>query len=122
MHRKGEDLSSSSHKSRGWFVAAGAVLLLASAACHRRAERQVSYVESLRCGMTRAEVTRLAHEHGYNSSDPGWLARSSTSAKKELTLLDLTFRSGRLVAYREGTYGPRTKRVVYRTVDLCASR
>lgn len=72
--------------------------------------------------MTRAEVRRLAREHDYNSSDASWLTRSSTdrsTSSKELSLIDLTFRGDRLVALREGTYDPRTKRVEYRNVDLC---
>jgi len=72
--------------------------------------------------MTRAEVRRLAHEHGYNSSDQSWLTRSATkpAQSKELSLLDLTFRDDRLVALREGKYDPRAKRVDYRNVDLCS--
>ena len=72
--------------------------------------------------MTRAEVTRLAREHGYNSSDPSWLTRSAgdkSTKSKELSFLDLTFRRDRLVAYREGKYAPGTKRIEYRNVDLC---
>lgn len=96
------------------------VLLLALASCHRGAPP--TFVASLRCGMTRAEVTRLANELGYNPSDAGWLTRSAAeraSRTKELTLLDLTFRNGRLVAFRQGTYDPRTKTIVYRTKELC---
>lgn len=72
--------------------------------------------------MTRDEVTQLARQRGYNSSDAGWLARSTPSAEKkskELILLDFTFRDGRLVAVKRGTYDPRTKQVAYRTIDLC---
>jgi hypothetical protein len=71
--------------------------------------------------MTRTEVRRLSHEHGYNSSDKAWLTRSATQSmkSKELSLVDLTFRGSRLVALREGKYDPRTKRVDYRYTDLC---
>jgi hypothetical protein len=72
--------------------------------------------------MTRAEVTRLAREHGYNDSDQSWLARSAgkeSKKAKELSFLDLTFRRDRLVAFREGKNAPGTKRIEYRTVDLC---
>jgi hypothetical protein len=72
--------------------------------------------------MTRVEVTRLAREHGYDSSDQSWLTRSATRQSmksKELSLVDLSFRGDRLVALREGAYDPRTKRVEYRNVDLC---
>jgi hypothetical protein len=71
--------------------------------------------------MTHADVRRLAHEHGYNSSDQSWLTRSAAQSvkSKELNLVDLTFRGDRLVALREGKYDPRTKRVDYRNVDLC---
>jgi hypothetical protein len=101
-----------------------ACALLVSSACHRKANPPVSFVQSLRCGMTRAEVTRLARDHGYNSSDPSWLTRSAgdKSAKsKELSFLDLTFRRDRLVAYREGKYAPGTKRIEHRNVDLCSA-
>jgi hypothetical protein len=103
-------------------VVLAACALLASAACHRDARPSLSFAQSLRCGMTRAEVTRLAREHGYNGSDESWLERAATrdSAKsKELSLVDLTFRGDRLVALREGKYDPRTKRVEHRSVDLC---
>lgn len=105
------------------FHAIPIVLLLAFAACHRAEERRASYVQSLRCGMSRAEVTQLAHEHGYGDSDRNWLTRMLSrqpEKSKALTLVDLTFRGGRLVAYREGTWNPRTKHVDYRTVDLCS--
>jgi hypothetical protein len=108
---------------REWFrVVLAACALLALAACHRDAGRSLSFVQSLRCGMTRAEVRRLAQEHGYNNSDKSWLTRSVTneSAKsKELNLVDLTFHGDRLVALREGRSDPHTKRVEYRDVDLC---
>lgn len=97
-------------------------MLLTSAACHREANRSDSFVQSLRCGMTHAEVRRLAREHGYNTSDPSWLTRSAgdqSRKSKELSFLDLTFRRERLVAFREGRYAPGTKRVEYRNVDLC---
>lgn len=72
--------------------------------------------------MTRDEVTRLAQHAGYDTSDPAWLSRAMSKKKsKELTLVDLTFRSGGLVAVRTGVYDPRTKRVTYRTTDLCRS-
>jgi hypothetical protein len=71
--------------------------------------------------MTRAEVRRLAREHGYNNSDKSWLTRSATQSmkSKELSFVDLTFRGDRLVALREGKYDPGTKGVDYRNVDLC---
>ena len=72
--------------------------------------------------MTRAEVTRMAHEHGYDGSDKSWLTRSATNQSmksKELSLVDLRFRGDQLVALSEGKYDPRTKRVEYRNVDLC---
>lgn len=72
--------------------------------------------------MTRAEVTRLAHDHGYDGSDKSWLARSATNQamrSRELSLVDLRFRGDHLVALNEGKYDPRTKRVEYRNVDLC---
>lgn len=104
------------------FLLLAVCTLLTSSACHREAKRPVSFVESLRCGMTRTEVTRLAREHGYNDSDQSWLARSAgneSKKAKELSFLDLTFRSDRLVAFREEKYAPGTKRVEYRNVDLC---
>lgn len=80
------------------------------------------FLRQLRCGMTREEVTRLARDAGYDTSDPAWLSRAmSTNKSKELTLVDLTFRNGGLVAVREGVYDPRTKRVSYRTTNFCAS-
>jgi hypothetical protein len=72
--------------------------------------------------MTREEVTRVAHQHGYDGSDKSWLARSATTASmksKELSLVDLRFRGGRLTGLREGRYEPRTKRVEYHDLDLC---
>jgi hypothetical protein len=108
---------------RKWFrVVLAACALLASAACHREAGRSLSFVQSLRCGMTRAEVRWLSHARGYNSSDQSWLTRSATNESmksKELSFVDLTFRGDRLVALREGKYDPHTKRVEYRNVDLC---
>jgi hypothetical protein len=74
--------------------------------------------------MTKADVTRVARERGYNASDPSWLARSAADSSrktKELSLVDLRFRGGRLVGLREGRYDPRTKRIEYRDVDLCAA-
>lgn len=72
--------------------------------------------------MTRAEVTRLAHERGYGNSDRSWLTRSVASqskTSKELSLVDLRFHGDLLVGLKAGTYDPRTKRVSYRDVDLC---
>jgi hypothetical protein len=106
-------------------VVLAAIAMLACAACHRGAARVVPFSESLRCGMTRGEVTRLARAHGYNDSDQSWLARTASSESKkskELMLVDLTFRGDRLVAFREGKYEPRTKRVEYRNVDLCSAK
>jgi hypothetical protein len=103
-------------------VVLAASALLASVACHRDGELSLSFVQSLRCGMTRAEVTRMAREHGYDGSDKSWLTRSATNQSKkakELSLVDLRFRGDRLVALSEGKYDPRTKRVEYRNVDLC---
>ena len=96
-------------------------VILGALACRRRDEERTEFARSLRCGMTREEVTRLARKLGYDPSDAGWMSRS-TSKQKELTLLDLTFRDGRLVALREGHYDPRTKRTEHRTVDLCRDR
>ena len=99
-----------------------AVCVLLASACKREAARSKSFVESLRCGMTRAEVTRLARDNGYGDSDRSWLTRriSRGSIKsKELSLVDLSFRGGRLVGFKEGRYVPNTKRVEYHTVDLC---
>ena len=106
-------------------VLLASLVLLASAACRRDAARPVSFAQSLRCGMTRAAVTRLARARGYNDSDKSWLERTASSESKnskELMLVDLTFRGDRLVAFREGKYEPRTKRVEYRNVDLCSGR
>lgn len=71
--------------------------------------------------MTRMEVGRLAGEYGFDRSDKSWLARSAGKAgnASELNLIDLTFRSGQLVAYEESRYDPRTKKMQSRTVDLC---
>ena len=108
---------------RKWFpVMVTASALLASVACRRDGERSLSFVGSLRCGMTRAEITRLAHEHGYDGSDKSWLARSAITESmksKELSLVDLRFRGGRLVGLREGRYEPGTKRVEYHNLELC---
>jgi hypothetical protein len=106
-------------------VVLASLVLLVSAACRRDTARPVPFAQSLRCGMTRAEVTRLARARGYNDSDKSWLARSASSKSKkskELMLVDLTFRGDRLVAFREGKYEPRMKRVEYRNVDLCSGR
>lgn len=97
------------------------VLLVALSGCHREASER-SFVNSLRCGMTRDEVSQLARKHGYNPSDPSWLTRAAASQSKkskELMLTDLTFRAGSLVAVRQGTYDPRTKRTTWKTTDLC---
>ena len=92
------------------------------AACGKDVDGARSFTLSLRCGMTPTEVTRLARDRGYDPSDRSWLTRSEKDASKrskELSLVDLRFRAGRLVGLREGRYDPRTKRVVYRDVDLC---
>ncbi len=92
-------------------------LLLFAVACHQRTQ---SFVESLRCGMTRDEVRQMAARHGYDSSDAGWFARKKSPAqKKELSFVDLTFRNDRLVAYRVNRYDPRTRRVVGVRASLC---
>lgn len=106
--------------SKRLFVCACAVVALA---CHRHVSAPDSFAQSLRCGMTRADVTRLAKQRGYDRSDAQWLSRSASGARarKELMLVDLTFRAGRLVAIRENTYDPRTKRTESRTIDLCAN-
>jgi len=109
---------------RRWFrvlLAASALLLFA--ACPRH-ERPGSLAQSLRCGMTRAEVKRLAHQYGYDRSDESWLTRSVTKQSmksKQLSHVDLRFHGDRLVGLREGRYDPGTKHVVYRDIDLCAS-
>ena len=98
-------------------------IAISGAACHRSPAPSAAFVESLRCGMNRDEVTQLAREKGYDPSDATWLRRSAAAKKsKELTLVDLTFREGKLVAVRQGTYDPRTKQVVYTTRDLCGAR
>jgi len=91
-------------------------------ACHRRLDDSASFAQSLRCGMTRADVARAAREHGYDSSDAQWLSRSASAKApaKRLTFVDLTFRDGHLVAIREDRYDPHTKRTQSRTVDLCS--
>ena len=66
----------------------------------------------------------MARERGYNASDQSWLTRSAANSSKktkELSLVDLRFRDGRLVGLREGRYDPRTKRVEYQDVDLCTA-
>ncbi|HKB78961.1 MAG TPA: hypothetical protein VKH35_04530 [Thermoanaerobaculia bacterium] len=96
-------------------------VLLLAAACHRDSASH-RFVQSLRCGMDRAEVARIAAREGYDSSDAGWMQRSTANERlqsKELMLVDLTFREGKLTAVREGTYDPRTKRITYRSIDLC---
>ena len=88
-----------------------------------RPEPRASFVQSLRCGMTRDDVVKLAREKGYNGADAAWLSRSTAQPSKkreELSLIDLTFREGRLVAVREGKWDPRTQRVTYQLRDLCA--
>jgi hypothetical protein len=98
--------------------------LLGAVGCHKETGRSDSFVQSLRCGMTRADLQQLARMHGYDNSDRGWLMRSATDrsrGSKELSLVDLTFRGGRLVAYREGRFVPRTRRIQYRNVDLCGA-
>lgn len=97
-------------------------LLLSPVGCRQRADESASFRESLRCGMTREQVTQLARVKGYKGSDPSWLARSAASPsgnRKDLSLVDLTFHDSRLVALREGRYDPRARRIVYRTIDLC---
>jgi hypothetical protein len=99
-----------------------AVVSVSFALCRRQPQR--SFVQSLQCGMTRAEVTRLAHERGYDNSDPSWLSRSlagRSATSKELRLVDLRFHAGRLVGLRAGTYDPHTKRISYRNIELCAA-
>jgi hypothetical protein len=90
-------------------------------ACAPRSKE--SFVKSLRCGMTQSEVSRLARNDGYDNSDQSWLSRAVAKKRpKELTLLDLTFHAGRLVAVRLGSYDPRTKQVTYRSINLCSPR
>jgi hypothetical protein len=101
------------------------VTLLSSAGCQRPPDAAPSFRESLRCGMTREQVTQLAREKGYKGSDPSWLARSAASPsgnRKDLSLVDLTFHEARLVALREEHYDPRSRKIVYRTIDLCGTR
>ncbi len=103
------------------FAALLCCVLVAVAGCNRH-DHTHSFALSLRCGMTPAEVTRLAHDRGYDASDQSWLQRRSGQQRtksKDLSLVDLSFRAGRLVGYREGTYSARTRRVEYRDVDLC---
>jgi len=102
-----------------------AVILLSSDGCRRRPDAAQSFRDSLRCGMTREQVTQLAREKGYKGSDPSWLARSAASPsgnRKDLSLVDLTFHDSRLVALREERYDRRAKKIVYRTIDLCGTR
>jgi hypothetical protein len=101
------------------------VILIGPVGCQRRPDAAQSFRESLRCGMTREQVTQLAREKGYKGSDASWLARSAASpsgTRKDLSLVDLTFHDSRLVALREEHYDPRLRRVVYRTIDLCGPR
>lgn len=96
--------------------------VLALAGCQRESTQPPSFVASLRCGMTRSEVTQLAQKLGYDSSDKSWLSRAAAKPsmkKKELSLVDLTFRDGRLVGYREGRAVSGSTRIEYRDVDLC---
>lgn len=97
---------------------AAVVALLLFAACNRQSAPPISFVQSLRCGMTRDEVRQLARESGYDNSDATWFARERRGSK-QLSFVDLTFRADRLVAYRVDRYDPRTKRVERRSVDLC---
>jgi hypothetical protein len=102
-----------------------AALMLALMTCDHGEDETQSFVRSLHCGMTRAEVIRLARDHHYNPSDPAWLTRSAAASpakSKQLSLLDFTFRDDRLVGLREGDYDPRTKRIEYRDIDLCGQR
>jgi hypothetical protein len=101
------------------FVAAFGVLL--AAGCHTQ-HRHESFLDSLRCGMSPARVTQLAHEHRYDDSDSEWLTRAAaktTAQPKDLRHLDLTFRAGRLISVRERTLDARTKQIRYREIDLC---
>ncbi len=83
------------------FRSVTAVLLcLLALGCHRE-DAKTSFVRSLRCGMSREEVIRLAHRTGYK--------RLTTVPQNDKTLLDLTFHEGKLVAVRVGQ----------RTVKLC---
>lgn len=103
-----------------WIFAVTA-LMLTTSAC-RRESGAPSFRASLRCGMTREEVARLARDTGYRSADKSWLERSVTNrsqTSKDLTLADLTFRRSRLVAFRESFYDRRTGKIQYRDVDLC---
>lgn len=100
-------------------------ILLGSVGCRQRADESASFRASLRCGMTREQVTQLAREKGYKGSDPSWLARSAarqSGNRKDLSLVDLTFHDSRLVALREEHYDPRSRKIVYRTIDLCSPR
>ncbi|HEX9163792.1 MAG TPA: hypothetical protein VF980_18935 [Thermoanaerobaculia bacterium] len=99
------------------------IAIVAMSSCHRPHESQATFVALLRCGMTRGEVSRLARERGYSNSDASWLTRSaSKDTAKSKELIDLTFRDGRLVAVRQGTYDPRTRRIDYQTRALCEPR
>jgi hypothetical protein len=96
--------------------------LLALAGCRRESQPPSSFVASLRCGMTRSEVTQLAEKLGYNSSDKSWLSRAAakpTMKNKDLSLVDLTFRDGKLAGYREGRAVAGSNRIEYHDVDLC---
>lgn len=104
------------------FLAATLCAILLATGCNRTEPQKASFAGSLRCGMTREEVTALAHRLGYGDADAKWLTRESRQPSKnakELELLDLTFHEGRLVAYRQGKYDPATRRTAYRTVTLC---
>jgi hypothetical protein len=76
------------------------MLCLLALAC-RRDDAKTSFVRSLRCGMTREEVIRLAHRTGYK--------RLAAAPQNDRTLLDLTFHEGKLVSAR----------VEHRTINLC---
>ena len=69
--------------------------------CHRRENETNSFIRSLRCGMTKEEVIRLARQTGYK--------KLATARPNDRTLLDLTFHEGKLVAVR----------VEHRTINLC---
>lgn len=69
--------------------------------CYRRENETNSFIRSLRCGMTKEEVIRLARQTGYK--------KLAAARPNDRTLLDLTFHEGKLVAVR----------VEHRTINLC---
>lgn len=77
------------------------LLSMLALSCHHRENETDAFIRSLRCGMTKDEVIRLAHRTGYK--------KLAAAHPNDRTLLDLTFHDGKLVAVR----------VERRTINLC---